>query len=109
MTKDQTEMQNLKEGLAALKAEHARLNEEVAHMKTFFGPWFDDQVAIAKQSMNRPQQVPSGQIDEQTLMINARASERQAKGRDPTVKLADAGFDGAVDRINNKRREAQGK
>ena len=38
-------------------------------------------------------------------MINARASERQAKGLDPTAKLADAGFDGAVDRINNKRRE----
>ena len=43
-------------------------------------------------------------------MINARAAEgSQAKGRDATVKLGDADFDGAVDRINNKRREAQGK
>ena len=38
-------------------------------------------------------------------MINARAPERQAKGLDPPAKLADADFDGAVDRINNKRKE----
>ena len=32
-----SETQNLREGFAALKAEHAKLGAEVAHMKTFFG------------------------------------------------------------------------
>ena len=42
-------------------------------------------------------------------MINARAPERQAKGLGTTAKLADAGFDGAVDRINNMRKTLVGK
>ena len=100
-----SETQNLREEFAALKAEHAKLGAEVAAMQQIFGVWMDGQVQKAQQSMNRPQQAPSGPVDTQALMIDARAGERQAKGLGPTAKLADAGFDGAVDRINNKRRE----
>ena len=79
--------------IAELKKQLAELTGNVTNLFRLLGPVFD-RFAV---------------VDTQQLMINARASERQAKGRDPTVKLADAGFDGAVDRINNKRREAQGK
>jgi hypothetical protein len=104
-----SETQTLREEFAALKAEHAKLGAEVAAMQTLFGVWMDGQVQTARQSLGRPQQVPSGPVDTQALMINARAAERLAKGLGPTAKLADADFDGAIDRINNKRKEAQGK
>ena len=104
-----SETQNLREEFAALKVEHAKLGAEVAAMQQLFGVWMDGQVQTARQSMNRPQQVPAGPVDDQLVMINARAPERQAKGRGTTAKLADAGFDGVVDRINNVRKTLVGK
>ena len=107
MTKGQTN--TLEERLAGLEERFVEIEEKVAAMQTLFARWLENQVAQAKRSLHRPQQVPAGPVDEQLMMINARAPERQAKGRDATVKLGDADFDGAIDRINNKRREAQGK
>ena len=79
--------------IAELKKQLADLAGNVNNLFKLLGPVFD-RFAV---------------VDTQQLMINARASERQAKGRDPTVKLADAGFDGAVDRINNVRKTLVGK
>jgi hypothetical protein len=104
-----SETQTLREEFAALKAEHAKLGAEVAAMQRIFGVWMDGQVQKARQSMGRPQQVPSGPVDTQALMIDARAGERQAKGLGTAAKLADADLDVPTDRINNKRREAHGK
>ena len=83
----------LEERLAAAEALGAELTAKLNNLFKLLGPVFD-RFAV---------------VDTQKLMIDARAGERQAKGRGPPVKLGDAGFDGAVDRINNKRREAQGK
>jgi hypothetical protein len=83
----------VEERLAAAEACGAELTAKLNNLFKLLGPVFD-RFAV---------------VDTQQLMINARAGERQAKGRGPTVKLADAGFDGAVDRINNVRKTLVGK
>jgi hypothetical protein len=81
-------------------------------MQTLFSAWLDGQVRVARQSMGRPHQVtPGPAVDEQVAFINARGNERAALAKSSAPPSAAPGetFDGALDRINNKRREALGE
>lgn len=101
MTKDQTtqdEINTLRERLDVVE-------EKVAAMQKLFGTWMDGQVQMARQSMNRPQQVPSGQIDEQIALINARANERVAVAKGGAPASVGETYDAATSRINMKRKE----
>jgi hypothetical protein len=99
-------MATLEERLDAAEARGAELTKQLAVMQRLFSTWLDGQVQAARQSMDRPQQAAAGSVDDQLVMINARAGERQAKGGGaPTA--APVRFDGELDRINNKFRNAQ--
>jgi hypothetical protein len=90
---------NNKDSEARFTAVEERLDaveDNVAAMKKLFTTWLDGQVTQAKQS-----------LDPQVAFINARASQR-TQGPARPVQSAEA-FDGAVDRINNKRKTLLGK
>jgi hypothetical protein len=99
---------SLEERMSRVERDVAEMREEFAGMRGLFGRWLESQVAIAKQATNRPQQMPGAAVDDQLVMINARAPQRQAKGLDAPVKFGDAGLDVPTDRINSKRRELLG-
>jgi hypothetical protein len=102
MMSDDKQIELLRE---ALEARLDDVEAELTSMRKIFGTWLDGQVAQARQTISKPQQ---GAVDAQVAFINARAAERQAKGRDAPVKLADAGFDAQTSRIAGKRQELLG-
>jgi hypothetical protein len=109
MTKDQTEMQNLREELAELKERVSRIEEDDAGMRKLFASWMSNQVAQAKQTVSRVMAGPGGwpgPADPQQAMIDARARERAAlaKDRGSPASVGET-YDAATSRINMKRKE----
>ena len=85
----------LDDTVAALEERHdvveahvADLAAKVDNITRLLGGWLDQH---AKQA-----------VDSQVAFINARAPQRT---QEPARQVQPAAFDGAVDRINNKRRE----
>jgi hypothetical protein len=105
-------MATLEERLDAAEARGAELTKQLAVMQKLFSTWLDGQVQAARQSMDRPQQAAAGSVDDQLVMINARAGERQAKGGGvptPAQFGSATPYDAQVGRIDGKRRELLGK
>lgn len=95
----------VEERLDAAEVDVAELAKKVDNISRLLGGWLDQQVAVAKQS-----------LDPQRVMIDARTGERQAKGGSaPTAAPAPVQFgsatpyDAQVGRIDAKRRELLGK
>ena len=91
----------LEERLDAVEAHVVEHTKKMDSIFRLLGGWLDQQVNQAKQAMD-PQQV---------MINNARSSRgtppQRTQGPAGPVQSAEA-FDGAVDRINNKRRELLG-
>ena len=97
----------IREELEAVKTELAAVEDRVFER---LRSWIEEQIGTARQSMDRPQQAAAGPVDDQLVMIN---NARPSRGTPPAgpVRFGEVApaFDGAVDRINNKRKELLGK
>ena len=82
----------VEERLAAAESDVAEHAKKVDNVFKLLGGWLDQQ--------------PKQAMDPQVKFINARTSQRTQEPARP-VQSAEA-FDGAVDRINNKRKELLG-
>ena len=118
---DTKEIVALKQQLAALEADVAALKEELAALRQRHDeeiPSLKQQIAalaqqtaklMAHAAQNAARTGTASPVDEQAILLAARANERARQVTPPVRFGSSTPYDGQSDRIDGKRREALGK